>query len=497
MKLTPPRLTHFGFRSLETVTFLALSAGLVASCEKREAVVSRDLTTEETYALTSSWPTFAQGIDKGASAKMDILFMVDNSFSMAPLQAKLTQSFPRMMAVLQGLPGGTPDLHIGVVSSDLGAGAFNVNDVPGCEHGGDEGKLQFAPRGACTATGLADHFIALHTDPVSGAVVTNYGDQKLEDVLSCIALLGQTGCGFEHQLGSVMRALGVDGRGPAPVENAGFLRDDAYLGIVMVTNEDDCSAPFDSKFFDPASKKIGDPLGPLTSFRCNAFGHLCTRGGHEGAPSMTEAAMYDECRSNEDGPLVKVDAFVNAIKKLKGDPARVFFAAVTGPPLPYGVGLGLTSTDDPAPWPAVAHSCNDPAPPAGDGAYADPAVRLWNATEGFGGQGVFESICNNSFTPSLERIAEGLSAPLGPPCVAVPAGAPGCTVVDRWVDERDQHQTARLPSCDDAGAQKPCWRLSTDAATCLPGELRLVVDRAGTTTPAHLFTAVDCATARP
>jgi hypothetical protein len=43
-------------------------------------------------------------------------------------------------------------------------------------------------------------------------------------VFTCIAALGEQGCGFEHQFAAITRALGVDGRGGPPAENADFLR---------------------------------------------------------------------------------------------------------------------------------------------------------------------------------------------------------------------------------------------------------------------------------
>ena len=72
-------------------------------------------------------------------------------------------------------------------------------------------------------------------------------------MFTCIAALGEGGCGFEHTFASVLRALGADGQGSAPFENQGFLRPDAYLAIVLVTNEDDCSATPGVPLFDTGS----------------------------------------------------------------------------------------------------------------------------------------------------------------------------------------------------------------------------------------------------
>ena len=88
-----------------------------------------------------------------------------------------------------------------------------------------------------------------------------------------------TGCGFEHQLASVDRALGADGNGP-PNSNANFLRPEAYLGIVLLTNEDDCSAPANTQIFslNGGQQSITNPDGPIANYRCNGGprgAHLC------------------------------------------------------------------------------------------------------------------------------------------------------------------------------------------------------------------------------
>lgn len=50
----------------------------------------------------------------------------------------------------------------------------------------------------------------------------------------------------------------------------------ALLAVVIVTHEDECSAPRDRQLFDQS--RSGD-RGYLTSCRCNRAGHLCGEGG--------------------------------------------------------------------------------------------------------------------------------------------------------------------------------------------------------------------------
>src|SRR5439155_6626169 len=88
-------------------------------------------------------------------------------------------------------------------------------------------------------------------------------------VFRCMANRGSRGCGYEHQLGAVDVALH-----PRPdwnPMNAGFLRPDAYLAIIMLTDEDDCSAPDDATAFYMSMA----PDGWSDNGRCAAAGHLC------------------------------------------------------------------------------------------------------------------------------------------------------------------------------------------------------------------------------
>src|SRR5207248_1058741 len=128
---------------------------------------------------------------------LDVLFMIDNSSSMTEMQQKLAEQIPQFVTALENLPTGLPNIHIAVVSSDLGAPGDATSSI-GCTSLGDQGNFQSSPRGNCTDTTLQNG--ATFISNVGGAV--NYTG-SLSDALQCIAGLGASGCGFEHQLASV------------------------------------------------------------------------------------------------------------------------------------------------------------------------------------------------------------------------------------------------------------------------------------------------------
>jgi hypothetical protein len=135
-----------------------------------------------------------------------------------------------------------------------------------------------------------------------------------------MARVGTSGCGFEHQLAATSKAL------TAP-ENAGFLRDDAFLQIVLITDEDDCSAPTDSDLF---TRQFPDEE---PSFRCARAGHAC-RG--QMPPSADFSAPLAECKAVENGALSNVQGFVDQIRALKKDPGKVWSPASSAGPAVRG-----------------------------------------------------------------------------------------------------------------------------------------------------------------
>src|SRR6266542_2068493 len=126
----------------------------LAQIESRDLAHADDMAHGESPDMAMFGPPFS--ISLNATNKMDILFMVDNSTSMDAMQAELRTRFPSFVQPFVDLAksGVYTDLHLGVVTSDYGAG-----DVAGggCSPspGGDRGRLRAlgaaAPAG-CVAT---------------------------------------------------------------------------------------------------------------------------------------------------------------------------------------------------------------------------------------------------------------------------------------------------------------------------------------------------------
>jgi hypothetical protein len=453
-----------------------------------------------------------------ANRNIDLLFLVDNSSSMETLQANLTRNFPQFINVLSMIPDENgvprlPNVHIAVITSDMGVGTDGQIDM--CSANGNGGQFQFAegpppvtPCDPMLASGA--HFIE-----DDGHGNTNYTG-TLAATFSCIATTGATGCGFERQLSSMAHSLGADnfqnGQPVPPAGNEGFLRPDAYLGIILLTNEDDTSA--NNNFFYDVNQndRQGTQLGPPGNFRGNHFGHVCDGANPtELSPTgQTGNALitYQHCVSDESGTwLFPVGDFAKAIKALKTDPDnQILVASISGPTTestpqgPYAVDWKTANVSGDPPWPYVEHSC--PSPDATVN-FADPGVRLNQFVQQFGANGIFQSICDTDFGPSLTLIAQKLSMLIKPPCIVGtlwqdPAnnGAPDCAVTDHTPDGMGGTVDSILPACDNNGQPQPCYILAQDAATCGAGGFKVSFSRSGTP-PDNLRTTVACRTCPP
>jgi hypothetical protein len=380
------RLPAFGF---------VVAAALLAGCGERS--LNTGAGTGGTTGLGGAGTGGAAGTFT-PTQKLDLLFVIDDSSEARLQQDNLMRNFPTFMTALQSAPLGLPDLHLAVVSTDMGAGDGSIGLCDAT--GGKNGIFQYTARGTCTATGLAAGATFIADDGQN----RNYTG-TLEDVFTCIAMLGESGCGFEHQLAAITRALGADGR-PAPAENQGFLRPDAFLAVVLLTNEDDCSAPASSFYDTKTNTNLASVLGPPANFRCNEFGHRCNgTAPPRRAPngSVNDTVTLEGCVPAEgDGPLTPVATLVAQLRSVKPFPdQQIVVTAIAGPPTPYVVQWRSAATSDTGPWPMIGHSCTAP-----DASFADPAVRIASWVSAFGANGMMLSSCADSYAPSLQRTAE-------------------------------------------------------------------------------------------
>lgn len=310
---------------------------------------------------------------------IDVLVMVDNSATMAERQQALGAAMPGFVTALQTRFGPGLDLHLGVISSDVGAGSTLISGNPACNRpGGDRGEFQV--RMGCGLDPTTSRFL-VHGQQGS---LRNYSGE-LATVLGCLVELGTGGCGFEHQLQSVRLSLAA-----TTLTNAGFLRANAPLLVLMLTDEDDCSGPPDSPLYTSTSYE-----GQAASLRCSIEGHLCN-GMKPSASSFSTPLANCSANPNPTG-LLKVSEVAESIRALKA-PGQVRVAVISG--------MGAEGTSS---YAFATNTLNllEASPVCTTrGGSAAPALRLSAFAAAF--QGQVHSICNPDLSGVMTQIVSGL-----------------------------------------------------------------------------------------
>lgn len=394
----------------------------------------------------------------------DILFVIDNSASMKDEQDSLRANFGKMMEVLQTLEGGQPDLHIGVVTSDMGTSAADGgNDGAkfGCGAVGDDGALRTSPL-------VTGRFIA---DDGKGHI--NYTG-TLDAAFSTIADVGIIGCGIEQHLRGMERALQNPG-------NAGFIRPDAYLAVVVIADEDDCSLAKQGLF---DSSTVADSV----NFACTSDGVICD------GPNMTSPGERTNCRPNDSAQWVQPASHFSSFLRTVKDSRDLVVAGIIGQTSPFEIGTKNNVS-------VLSPSCR-----YGADQTAFPAVR----TNAFLSQ--FEdrattSICGADLAQGMEQIGALLKRKIGDPCFeaqvadadpSTPALDPDCTVSDVKRTSNGDQELGVIPSCKQTSGATPCWHIDEDAAQCgytkTNPHLKLVIDRGGASPDPSVHIRASCVT---
>jgi hypothetical protein len=163
--------------------------------------------------------------------QMDILFVIDDSGSMAEEQTNLASNFPAFAGILNDyLVEGTLPLDYRVAITTTGVTASYVQVIPGIpQFGIPEQRIPGSQQGDDGAFRQRCNMSRTWLERT---------DNDMVQTFACAANVGTNGPGLEMPLYASELALSAriaDGR------NAGFLRDDALLAVVYLTDEDDCS----------------------------------------------------------------------------------------------------------------------------------------------------------------------------------------------------------------------------------------------------------------
>lgn len=405
----------------------------------------------------------------------DILFVVDDSQSMVDEQASLRANFPKMIEVLEQLEGGLPDVHIGVITPNLGTSALDgTTTTPNgaCDGQGEAGALR-----ALDGTGV--RFLADAPDGAGGRIRNYTG--TLAEAFSRLANVGANGCGIEQHLEALERA--TDGSQPL---NAGFLRADAYLAVIVIADEDDCSLAH-SSLFDSLPRN--DPTwGKVTNFRCTSQGVTCETPATDffAAPGPRE-----DCHPREDATEVTgIQRYVDHLKSLKFDARDIAVAAIVGDPEHFEIVRDGNVTQ-------LGNACTNP------GAVALPAVRTDALLQHFQ-LSTRATICEGDLSRALQQIGELIVERIDPCFDAdladVDPATPGpqyeCSVTEvRRIAGQPEQEVGVLPACDRGGP--PCWRIEEDPVQCAftaaDPHLKLVIERTGAIDPS-LHIKASCVT---
>src|SRR3569833_3490296 len=95
-------LEVFMRRSVAACSMIPLAVAVLAGCPDRSIDAVKPLQGR----------VEAKDIPVNINRDLDLLFLIDNSPSMADKQANLADNYTKILQVLESIPGGLPNVHI-------------------------------------------------------------------------------------------------------------------------------------------------------------------------------------------------------------------------------------------------------------------------------------------------------------------------------------------------------------------------------------------------
>jgi hypothetical protein len=208
---------------------------------------------------------FDQGIPdsppfESECGKVDFLFVIDNSGSMSDEQLTLINNFPAFINGIQATLENVDTIHVGVTTTD-----DYFPNVAGCN----------TISGLVVQTGGFDSSMAMCGPYEEGANYMTEMDD-LDVAFACAAQVGTEGSSSERPMQAAVDGItGVLGDNDEC--NEGFIREDALMVLVIITDESDISSPGTpmSWYDDIVAAKAGIPENVVVVSLINTPGGIC------------------------------------------------------------------------------------------------------------------------------------------------------------------------------------------------------------------------------
>ncbi len=410
---------------------LALGVPLLQACD------------DDTFAVIPEPEFLVDEFEQVAASEVDILWVVDNSQSMARVQDLLAANIDRFIEGFttcgspsdlcdletqrcseSGAPCQAPDFHLGVISTDpRDEGRLRAVGVcaPGPNAAPANGRFRY-----CSGRPLDCTF-----DPDDPTADPENSICSFADPLRFVSTMTPNPTGafgqmvrFQLQGGQAAREEGITsatlalGSGPIrqddgtlftpspPPENAGFLREDAALFVIFVSDEEDSSFGFVSHHYRAfetfklpgneakvsLSAIVGDPDPDGVEGREEGGCEIDGENAGQAGPRYVALAMYSRGREAD-------------LRVCDGERLLCGGSQTCSAPIPDVPGVCLPrecSRDDQC----GGDLCNgEPCARCGDdgtcSVQADAILAL------LGQNGIFQSICSDDYGPVLDALGFG------------------------------------------------------------------------------------------
>ena len=408
--------------------------------------------------------TLASDVEVPAEKAADILIVVDNSGSMLEEQARLAEAFintspgacpissaelkdfarcgdaeapavcrfasptPEMLAArapdgladcgfIQVLAAFENDFRIGVITTDVGV---CDNRIPGSQ-GGDE--WGFRPQRGClqpngppgTLAKIISRKDLLDNDPTNDEI----GDRFIQTLVN----IKTFGSAIERGLDATEEFLDPATPRPPACANdlSSFIRDDAKLLVIYLTDEEDCSraSTIGACAGDDCADACEDPNG-CDIFECPA-GKTCEPGRPEFAGETCDDKFLShitgfpaaKCYTLE-ADLTPVSHYIGVLRSKKENPSDVSVAVIAGGLAdengeiqPAGCIFDAATRQSVGGCFESKGNSNNPSPdtcpPEKNCCVADPGGRYYQLADGL--NGLKNTICVDSFGQTMIKIA--------------------------------------------------------------------------------------------